>query len=42
MMKLFVIANTIVVFMTMAWPQMQQSYQIIRSMFYGDEAADEQ
>lgn len=38
MMKLFVIANTIVVFMTMAWPQMQQSYQILRTMIFGDEA----
>lgn len=37
MMKLFVIANTIVVFVTMAWPQMQQSYAILRSMIAGDE-----
>ncbi|XP_053678958.1 uncharacterized protein LOC128729312 [Anopheles nili] len=36
MMKLFVIANTIVVFMTMAWPQMQQSYQILRSLVFND------
>ncbi|XP_058064435.1 uncharacterized protein LOC131214091 [Anopheles bellator] len=36
MMKLFVIANTLVVFMTMAWPQMQQSYQMLRSIFYGE------
>lgn len=37
MMKLFVIANTLVVFLTMAWPQMKHSYEIIQSMIYGDE-----
>ncbi|XP_052900089.1 uncharacterized protein LOC128306582 [Anopheles moucheti] len=37
MMKLFVIANTIVVFVTMAWPQMQQSYRILRSLVFNDE-----
>ncbi|KFB41965.1 AGAP013043-PA-like protein [Anopheles sinensis] len=41
MMKLFVIANTIVVFMTMAWPQMQQSYQILRSLIFAEDADDE-
>ncbi|XP_052867394.1 uncharacterized protein LOC128273463 [Anopheles cruzii] len=40
MMKLFVIANTLVVFMTMAWPQMQQSYQMLRSIFYGEADED--
>lgn len=40
MMKLFVIANTIVVFMTMAWPQMQQSYQILRSLIFSDDGSD--
>ncbi|XP_058127117.1 uncharacterized protein LOC131290664 [Anopheles ziemanni] len=43
MMKLFVIANTVVVFMTIAWPQMQQSYQILRSLIFAedDDAEDE-
>lgn len=40
MMKLFVIANTIVVFVTMAWPQMQQSYRILRSLVFNDEDDD--
>ncbi|XP_061507712.1 uncharacterized protein LOC11176028 [Anopheles gambiae] len=40
MMKLFVIANTIVVFVTMAWPQMQQSYRILRSLLFSDEDDD--
>ncbi|XP_035919458.1 uncharacterized protein LOC118517438 isoform X2 [Anopheles stephensi] len=40
MMKLFVIANTIVVFVTMAWPQMQQSYRILRSLVFNDEDED--
>ncbi|XP_055524156.1 uncharacterized protein LOC129717906 [Wyeomyia smithii] len=35
MMKLFVIANTVVVFFTMAWPQMQHSFQVIKSLFTG-------
>lgn len=42
MMKLFVIANTIVVFMTMAWPQMQQSYQILRSLIFAEDADAEE
>lgn len=37
MMKLFVIANTMVVFFTMAWPQMKHSFEIIQSLIYGDE-----
>lgn len=37
MMKLFVVANTLVMFFTMAWPQMKHSYEIIRSMIYGDD-----
>ncbi|XP_065090404.1 uncharacterized protein Xport-A [Ochlerotatus camptorhynchus] len=37
MMKLFVIANTLVVFLTMAWPQMKHSFEIIQSLIYGDE-----
>ncbi|EAT35765.1 AAEL012089-PA [Aedes aegypti] len=37
MMKLFVVANTLVMFFTMAWPQMKHSYEILRSMIYGDE-----
>lgn len=37
MMKLFVIANTLVVFFTMAWPQMKHSFEIIKSIIYDDE-----
>ena len=32
-MRLFVIANTIIVFLTMGWPQMQQAFDIITSYF---------
>lgn len=32
-MRLFVIANTIIVFLTIAWPQMQQAMEIITSFF---------
>lgn len=37
MMKLFVVANTLVMFLTIAWPQMKYSYEILRSMIYGDD-----
>lgn len=40
MMKLFVIANTMVVFFTMAWPQMKHSFEIIQSLIYGDEEGE--
>ncbi|PSN36703.1 hypothetical protein C0J52_27203 [Blattella germanica] len=32
-MKLFVLANTFVVFMTMTWPHMQEAIEIIKSFF---------
>ncbi|XP_055617193.1 uncharacterized protein LOC129762709 isoform X2 [Toxorhynchites rutilus septentrionalis] len=41
MMRLFVIANTLVVILTMAWPQMKQSYQIILSLFAADGDEDD-
>lgn len=37
MMKLFVVANSLVMLLTMAWPQMKHSYEILRSMIFGDE-----
>ncbi|XP_058829764.1 CAR1 transcription factor [Topomyia yanbarensis] len=36
MMKLFVIANTLMVFFTVAWPQMQQSFEVIKSLIFGE------
>lgn len=37
MMRLFVIANTILVFVTMAWPNMKESFHIIKDFFVGEE-----
>ncbi|XP_058445252.1 uncharacterized protein LOC131426493 [Malaya genurostris] len=37
MMKLFVIANTVMVFFTMAWPQVQQSLLVLKSLVLGDD-----
>ncbi|XP_015589560.1 uncharacterized protein LOC107265074 [Cephus cinctus] len=37
MMRLFVLANSLVVFVTMAWPNMQEAVNIIRDMFMGEE-----
>lgn len=40
MLKLFVVANSIVMFLTVAWPQMKKSYELLMS-YFGDEADDE-
>lgn len=40
MLKLFVVANSIVMFLTVAWPQMKKSYELLMT-FFGDEAEDE-
>lgn len=37
MMRLFVIANSILVFVTMAWPNMRESFYIIKEYFVGEE-----
>ncbi|XP_014468519.1 PREDICTED: uncharacterized protein LOC106741247 [Dinoponera quadriceps] len=37
MMRLFVIANSILVFVTMAWPNMKESFYIIRDYLMGEE-----
>lgn len=37
MMRLFVIANSILVFVTMAWPNMKESFYIIKDFFVGEE-----
>lgn len=37
MMRLFVIANSILVFMTMAWPNMKESFYIIKEYLVGEE-----
>ncbi|XP_077274563.1 exit protein of rhodopsin and TRP A [Temnothorax americanus] len=37
MMRLFVIANSILVFVTMAWPNMKESFYIIKDYFMGEE-----
>lgn len=37
MMRLFVIANSILVFVTMAWPNMKESFYIIKSYFVEEE-----
>lgn len=36
MMKLFVIGNTVILFVTMAWPNIQQTFDILRDYFNGD------
>ncbi|XP_066593909.1 uncharacterized protein Xport-A [Prorops nasuta] len=36
MMRLFVIANSILVFVTMAWPNMQGTFAIVKQFFLGD------
>jgi hypothetical protein len=36
-MRLFVIANSLLVFITMAWPHMQKTYAIIHEYFFGEE-----
>lgn len=37
MMRLFVIANSILIFVTMAWPNMRESLYIIKDYFVGEE-----
>ncbi|XP_063990229.1 uncharacterized protein LOC135169297 [Diachasmimorpha longicaudata] len=37
MMRLFVIANSLLVFITIAWPNMQQTYTIIKEYITGEE-----
>ncbi|XP_051168122.1 uncharacterized protein LOC127285936 [Leptopilina boulardi] len=37
MMKLFVIANSILAVITMAWPSLQETYSIIRELIMGDD-----
>ncbi|XP_015177727.1 PREDICTED: uncharacterized protein LOC107067068 [Polistes dominula] len=37
MMRLFVIANSLLLFVTMAWPNMKESYYFIRDYFMGEE-----
>jgi len=37
MMRLFVIANSILVFVTMGWSNMRESFYIIRDYFVGEE-----
>lgn len=40
MMRMFVVANSLVLFITVAWPSMKQSYQIVMELLYGDEEAE--
>ncbi|XP_011351501.1 uncharacterized protein LOC105287578 isoform X1 [Ooceraea biroi] len=37
MMRLFVIANSILVFVTMAWPNMRESFYILKDYLVGEE-----
>lgn len=37
MMRLFVIANSILVFVTMAWPNMKESFYILKDYLVGEE-----
>ncbi|KAI4496246.1 hypothetical protein M0804_000056 [Polistes exclamans] len=37
MMRLFVIANSLLLFVTMAWPNMKESFYFIRDYFMGEE-----
>lgn len=37
MMRLFVIVNSILVFVTMAWPNMKESFYIIKDYLVGEE-----
>ena len=37
MMRLFVIANSLLVIVTMAWPSMQETYYILKDLIMGDE-----
>lgn len=37
MMRLFVIANSLLIFVTMAWPNMKDTFFFIRDYFLGEE-----
>lgn len=37
MMKLFVIANSLLAVITMAWPSIQETYFILRELIMGDD-----
>lgn len=37
MMRLFVIANSLLVFMTMAWPNMQEAFSILKGYIFGED-----
>lgn len=37
LMKLFVICNSMIVFFTLTWPQLQQTFEIIYSMVTGED-----
>lgn len=37
MMRLFVVANSLLVFITMAWPNMQQVYSIVKDYITSEE-----
>ncbi|XP_043493536.1 uncharacterized protein LOC122518586 [Polistes fuscatus] len=37
MMRLFVIANSLLLFVTMAWPNMKESFYFIRDYFMAEE-----
>jgi len=37
MMRLFVIVNSILVFVTMGWPNMKESFYIIKDYFIGEQ-----
>lgn len=36
MIRMFVVANSLVLFVTVAWPSMKESYQIIKDLIYGE------
>ncbi|XP_059610378.1 uncharacterized protein LOC132257480 [Phlebotomus argentipes] len=40
MMRLFVVANSLVVFITMAWPSIKDTFEIIRDFIYGENLED--
>ncbi|XP_053979876.1 uncharacterized protein LOC128877000 [Hylaeus volcanicus] len=37
MMRLFVIANSVLVFVTMGWPKMQEAIAVVKDYFYEEE-----
>lgn len=40
MMRLFVVANSLVVFFTLAWPSIQDTFEIIRDYINGENIQD--